>query len=303
MRVHIVNCGTFRPRSRRLFNGAGGYFEPGRLVCNCLLIEGPAGLILVDTGFGTDDLRHPLRGIGPIWTAANRPVLSPKETMVWHVARLGFRRDDVRDIVLTHLDFDHTGGLPDFPKALVHVHEREHEYAAAPWNYEKMRRYTSRHWAHKPRVRTYGAAGRYNGLTGGGGSSWMGFRGVHAIEGIGLEMLLVPLFGHSAGHCGVAIRLPGGADGGEWLFHCGDAYFHHWEIAAEGARTPAGLAAYENLYQYDHGQRIHSRERIRDLVASRLDEVVVMNTHDPVYTERAADLLRAPVREQPAVLM
>ena len=33
----------------------------------------------------------------------------------------GFRREDVRHILVTHLDFDHAGGLPDFPDAVVHV--------------------------------------------------------------------------------------------------------------------------------------------------------------------------------------
>lgn len=36
-----------------------------------------------------------------------------------------YRIEDVRHIVLTHLDLDHAGGLPDFPHAKVHVHATE----------------------------------------------------------------------------------------------------------------------------------------------------------------------------------
>ena len=48
MRVHHLNCGTMCPMSARLINGTGSYFERGRLVCHCLLIETNDGLVLVD---------------------------------------------------------------------------------------------------------------------------------------------------------------------------------------------------------------------------------------------------------------
>ena len=39
MRVHHFNAGTMCPVGRRLLNGDGSYFERGRLVCHCLLVE------------------------------------------------------------------------------------------------------------------------------------------------------------------------------------------------------------------------------------------------------------------------
>lgn len=38
---------------------------------------------------------------------------------------------DVKHIVLTHLDFDHAGGLDDFPWATVHMMRVERDYAEA----------------------------------------------------------------------------------------------------------------------------------------------------------------------------
>jgi glyoxylase-like metal-dependent hydrolase (beta-lactamase superfamily II) len=35
-------------------------------------------------------------------------------------------------VVMTHLDGDHGGGLPDFPRAEVHVSRREHEVMMRP---------------------------------------------------------------------------------------------------------------------------------------------------------------------------
>ncbi len=57
-----------------------------------------------------------------------------------------------------------------------------------------------------------------------GGDAWFGFSAVRAIPATRDEVLLVPLPGHTRGHCGVAVRRSD-----DWLLHCGDAYFHHAE--------------------------------------------------------------------------
>src|ERR1035438_6539499 len=51
---------------------------------------------------------------------------------------------------------------------------------------------------------------------------------VHLL-GSDAEILLIPLPGHTLGLTGVAVKR-----GGNWLLHCGDAYFHHGEV-----ETPA----------------------------------------------------------------
>jgi len=42
---------------------------------------------------------------------------------------------------------------------------------------------------------------------------------VRALPGARDDVLLIPLPGHSRGHCGVAVKTGEG-----WLLHCGDAY-------------------------------------------------------------------------------
>jgi glyoxylase-like metal-dependent hydrolase (beta-lactamase superfamily II) len=49
------------------------------------------------------------------------------ETAVNQIRQLGYQPEDVRDIISTHMHFDHCGGLPDFPWARVHIHRREYE--------------------------------------------------------------------------------------------------------------------------------------------------------------------------------
>ena len=72
------------------------------------------------------------------------------------------------------------------------------------------------------------------------GETWFGFSAVRAIPGMRDEVLLVPLPGHSRGHCGFAVRQ---AD--DWLLHCGDAYFHHSEVEPDGAAKPKSLRWFE----------------------------------------------------------
>lgn len=58
-------------------------------------------------------------------------MLSEDETAIRQVERLGYTADDVRHIILTHLDIDHSGGLSDFPAAQVHVLQAEIDAAFA----------------------------------------------------------------------------------------------------------------------------------------------------------------------------
>ncbi len=113
MRVHHLNTGTMCPIGRRLVNGTGSIFQRARMVCHCLLVETGAGLVLVDTGIGLDDIAEPPR-LGRKWVRQTRPRLDPAETAVQQVRALGYSPGDVRHLLLTHLDRDHAGGIPRF---------------------------------------------------------------------------------------------------------------------------------------------------------------------------------------------
>src|SRR5262245_25889315 len=102
MRIHHLNCGTLCPNGARLVNGKGGLLEPARIVCHCLLIEADDGLVLLDTGFGTEDTRNP-RQLGVAF-AMMRPRAEIGETALKQVEGLGFAAEDVKQIVTTHLD-------------------------------------------------------------------------------------------------------------------------------------------------------------------------------------------------------
>jgi glyoxylase-like metal-dependent hydrolase (beta-lactamase superfamily II) len=265
MLVHHLNCATMCPTSARLVNGRGGYLERGEMVCHCLLVETAQGLALVDTGLGLADLAAPRTNLGSSFLFFVAPKLDPEETAVRQVVRLGYRAEDVRHVIVTHLDVDHAGGLPDFPKARVHVYASEHAAAMQRSTLVERERYRPVQWEHGPQWVLHQEAGE----------RWFGFACVREVIP-GADLLLVPLFGHTRGHVGVAVKTPD-----TWLLHAGDAYFFHGELEKTPRCTPA-LAAFQRLIAMDNSARIENQGRLRELNEAHAGEVTIFSAHDPV---------------------
>jgi glyoxylase-like metal-dependent hydrolase (beta-lactamase superfamily II) len=244
------------------------------MVCHCLLIEADDGLILVDTGFGAEDARNP-RQLGAAFGALVRPRPTIAETALSQVEALGHSRADVRHVVVTHLDLDHAGGLPDFPEAEVHLLAPELDAALRPGLRDRLRYIGGAHWKHNPRWVSHGP----------GGDDWFGFRGGRILPGVDVEVLLIPMLGHSRGHTAVAVNRGDG-----WLLHCGDAYFHHGEVQTPPSCPPA-LRVFSRVMASDNKARTANRDRLRELAASHGEEVTLICAHDPHELERS----RAPL--------
>jgi glyoxylase-like metal-dependent hydrolase (beta-lactamase superfamily II) len=273
MRVHHLNCGSFCPHGARLVEGRGGLLTKAHIVCHCLAIEGEDGVVLVDTGFGTDDARDP-KQLGQPFRALMAPRPALEETALHRLRALGFEAGDVKQIVTTHLDLDHTGGLPDFPEAEVHVFASELEAAFNPKLNERAR-YVATHWKHGPHWVEHRAEA--------GGESWFGFESVRILPGFDTDVLLVPMAGHSRGHTGVAVR-----DGDGWLLHCGDAYLNHGQVETPPSCPPV-IGFYQRILAADNGARTANTERLRELAARHGDEVTLFCSHDPRELEREQD--------------
>jgi glyoxylase-like metal-dependent hydrolase (beta-lactamase superfamily II) len=271
MRIHHLNTGTMCPIGRRLVNGTGSIFQPARMVCHCLLAETHDGLALVDTGIGLDDIASPLR-LGRKWVRQCKPRLDPAETAVQQVKALGFSPDDVRHVLLTHLDRDHAGGVPDFPRAKVHVHRTEFDMAVTGRIAPPGGRYITGQWQHGPDWNFYGDDGE----------DWFGFAGVRALGDREADVLMIPLPGHTLGHCGIAVR-----GEGKWVLHAGDAYFFHGELEPR-PRMPFVLGLFQRRADMDRERRLANLQRLRALKAAHGAEVEIVNSHDPVDYDRCA---------------
>jgi glyoxylase-like metal-dependent hydrolase (beta-lactamase superfamily II) len=273
MRVHHLDCCTMRPRFTRV-----------RLPSHCLLLEtGAHGLVLVDTGIGVEDVRNPRR-LGALFGPAMQidPTLTRMPALA-QVEALGFQREDVRHIVLTHLDFDHAGGLPDFPAAKVHVHAKEKDAAPLRASFMGKQRYRPVQLAHGPAWETYDAAGE----------PWKGIPAVRQLAGLPPEILALPMPGHSRGHAAIAVDTGAG-----WLVHAGDAYFHR-SVTERGdaSGTPWALRCVERLIAVDYPSVRANHARLAEL--ARHEDVTVFSAHDPVEYERLTSVAPPPSRPSP----
>ena len=261
MQVHHLNCGAMQPLGGALFDGVTPGLGPSTLACHCLLLEGPDGLVLVDTGVVGQDGRQTRAAHSPAFLAVDNLRLDPRESAAARIRALGHRAEDVRHVVMTHLDFDHAAGLVDFPAAAVHLSEVEAAAAQRPEGAKAAARYRPGQWGGVGRWRTYQP-----------GRSWFG---LPAAEVLGADVLLVELPGHTQGHCGVAVR-----QGAGWLLHAGDAVFFRSELQ-DRPWMPTGARGYQWFMETSQAQRRRSLKALRALVRDAAGEVQVVCTHDP----------------------
>lgn len=102
----------------------------------CLLIEDGGRLILVDNGMGD---KQEAKFFGHYY-------LHGDDTLDTSLAKAGFSKDDITDVFLTHLHFDHCGGsiiregdklVPAFKNAVYWSNEQHWQWATMPNDREK----------------------------------------------------------------------------------------------------------------------------------------------------------------------
>jgi glyoxylase-like metal-dependent hydrolase (beta-lactamase superfamily II) len=193
MAIRILDCAPMSPWLPRWHIGG-----------TSLLVDTNKGAVLVDTGLGLHDYSSPTTRVR-LFRLDFGSHNDPESTAVRQIQRLGLSPEAVQHIVMTHLHFDHAGGLPDFPDAQVHVHRLEYDAMSHPRTWIDLA-YDSSDFSHRPRWVFYDQPD----------SSWLGLEAIRLP--FSPQMYLIPLFGHTRGHCGVALE-----DGDGWLFHCADA--------------------------------------------------------------------------------
>ncbi|BCX72424.1 MBL fold hydrolase [Acinetobacter sp. Tol 5] len=238
------------------------------MVCHCLLVETDKGLVLIDTGFGTQDYLHPQARLGKLFSKVSAIQFDFTLTALAQIQQLGFQPSDVKHILVSHLDLDHAGGISDFPQATIHILSSEYNAAQKLSMMNKLRYRPQQFKNHR----------HWNFLEPKNGESWFNFHKVQGFHMFNDEILLIPLLGHTTGHCGIAIKQHNG-----WVFFCGDAYYSHLELDPNH-KLPL-LDKLERLFAENNTARLKTLSEIQRL-AHNEPRIEIICAHDPVELDR-----------------
>ena len=240
-----------------------------KVVCHSLLLETDQGLVLVDTGLGIQDYLHTKARLGNLVARLGRIENNLELTAIAQIQRLGFSPQDVRHIVVSHLDFDHAGGISDFPHATVHVLSSEYNATQNLLSLKNKARY---------KTQQFNQHRYWNFIEPRQGEGWFNLHQVQDFRLFQDEILLIPLLGHSKGHCGIAIKQKEG-----WLFFCGDAYYSHLQLDPKNKlRT---LDKLERIFAENNSMRLDNLHKIQQLAQTKKN-IEIICAHDPIELAR-----------------
>jgi glyoxylase-like metal-dependent hydrolase (beta-lactamase superfamily II) len=140
--IHSVETGNFSLDGGAMFGVVPWVFwsklnppderQRIKLAARCWLVRGHGRTILVDDGNGTK-WNEKLKDIYRLDNSSGDLISSLK--------RLGYGTEDITDVILTHLHFDHAGGsttvvngeiIPTFPHARYYVQKKQWELSQSP---------------------------------------------------------------------------------------------------------------------------------------------------------------------------
>ena len=144
------------------------------------LIRHDKGTVLFDTGVDCHAQQDPVARLGKRIASAFALRAAPNENVIDQLATVGLKPDDVTHVINSHFHFDHCGCNTLFPRATFIVQRAEMDMARAPKN-----PYNPAYWDHPFDYRIVD--------------------GEHDVFADG-ALVLIPTFGHTAGHQSLRVR-------------------------------------------------------------------------------------------------
>ena len=113
--VYAIRYATLARKASDNFIGGDPHEDASALDYFIWLARSASRLFVIDTGFEA----------GVAERRGRKTLLSPELGL----QRLGVHATEVRDVIITHLHYDHVGNFAMFPKASFHLQDREMQYA------------------------------------------------------------------------------------------------------------------------------------------------------------------------------
>jgi glyoxylase-like metal-dependent hydrolase (beta-lactamase superfamily II) len=202
----VFHCGYSKIPRWMIVEG-GGRQEIKLPFLAALAVHPEHGPILIDAPFGTEGPSNVGEFLGGVLRKIG-VVFKDEWAVIPRIERLGFRASEVNHVLMTHMHFDHTGGMKSLGHASFHIN-RDEWVAATSMS------------AFAARTKGY-VVEDYRALT--SRVEKLDLSGATIEKGVDVfgdgSIEAVPLPGHSAGHTGWRIRL---AD--REIFYVGDAAF------------------------------------------------------------------------------
>jgi len=235
-----------------------------RLPVPAFLITHPTvGPFLVDTAFHASVAAKPSANLGRVMSRLGKPSLESGNDVASQLRSRGIDARQLGLVILTHLHYDHTSGIADYPGATFVVAKREWE-AATTDDRPLLRGYRPAHFDYLFDYRTID-------FDGPGISSYASFGRTFDLFGDGsVRLAFTP--GHSAGHCSVIARLSD-----RDMVIAGDAIYTYAQL--EGADPPPAPADMHNW-----------KRSLRELqqFARTYPQALIVPGHDPEHWKTLA---------------
>ena len=207
------------------------------------LVVHERGPVLIDCGAHPALAVDPVARLGP-QAEMSAVVMSATEDVSSRLGSVGLSTGQVEHVVLTHLHYDHCGGLSALPSATAYVQASERAFAAQPPVYQRPA-YVELDWMNH--------------------RNWRELDGEFDLFDDG-SIRIIPTPGHTPGHQSVLVRVRG-----RTLLVVGDAAYHPAKMRER--KLPA--------YLWNPDQLVASWERIEECEADLGAELLFSHFPSP----------------------
>jgi N-acyl homoserine lactone hydrolase len=235
-----------------------------KIPINAFVIEHRDGLVLFDTGMDPAIVSDPDYISSPIGRFLLRQIfrlhISPDDALANQLAEMDISASSICKAVISHLHFDHIGGIADVPQAELLVSRREWQQLSGP--------HPERDWVLRDHIELPGAKWNPIDFTATDDPLLEHFGGCHDVMG-DESMMLLPTPGHTPGSMSMLVRSVGLPP----ILLVGDLTYQLDMIMNDQVPGVGNVAQLKSSFA-----------KVRKLIAA-LPDLIVLPSHDPSSSE------------------